>query len=430
MFTFVVKKVRHLSVHYGKKIGIDLPYFVKNGFWIYCWQFVGIIKWFTLSIIMTSLLPKEIYGQRQFAVTAIGMATIVALPGMSIALIRAIAQGHDKTYHTALRTVWNRSFLWTIGLLAFAVYGYFVGRGYGSWIFVFIAALFPLYNLVPYFGSRLNGKWQFDRLFKWWLIRDLFELGVMTVVVLMTDQVFWIIATSLLMTISLQWYYTWKTRYEIDPHSNIDHWTIAFGKKISISRWIQYLNEYLDKLLVTYFLWFKELAIYTIAVLIPGQGEVITKPIMHLLLPKLATHDMSGAIQSRLWKYTSVLLLLCLLVVIAYRVVSPYVFLTFYPDYVASSLYPSQIYMISFLAACGWLWATYYRAMAYETPLLVAEVAKVIALIVGAWIYIPMYWLWWAILVKWWVRIFGFLIYVFWPKSLIKNKNHVPLDPL
>lgn len=176
---------------------------------------------------------------------------------------------------------------------------------------------------------------------------------------------------------------------------------------------------------MTYFLGFKELAIYTIAVLIPGQGDIITKPLMHLLLPKLASHDVQSAIQGRLWKYTGMLLVLCFFVVVAYWVISPFVFRAFYPDYVASSLLPSQIYMISFLATGGSLWATYYRAMAYETPLLSAEIAKVFALIIGAWICIPAYGLWGAIMVKGGVRIFGFLIYVLWPKRLIVNNNHV-----
>ena len=77
---------------------------------------------------MTYLLTKEVYGQYQFVLSVLSLASVAALPGMRPAIVRAVAKGFDSTYKAALKLIFKRSLLGSVGILIFTIYGLYVGR--------------------------------------------------------------------------------------------------------------------------------------------------------------------------------------------------------------------------------------------------------------------------------------------------------------
>ena len=80
-------KVYRLSVQYSPKLGLDLPYFIKGGFWLGIGQTFNILKYFLLSTLFANILSKEVFGQYTFAITILGAASVFSLLGIPNALV-------------------------------------------------------------------------------------------------------------------------------------------------------------------------------------------------------------------------------------------------------------------------------------------------------------------------------------------------------
>jgi len=59
MIKTIQNKILILSKKYGQKVGLDLPYFVKNGFRVAFRQGVGIITGLALSIAFARIKKKS-----------------------------------------------------------------------------------------------------------------------------------------------------------------------------------------------------------------------------------------------------------------------------------------------------------------------------------------------------------------------------------
>ena len=126
-YTNLKDKIYNFAKDYSSKVGLDLPYFIKGGFWLSVGQFFGTLKGFILSIVFANLLSKEVFGEYSFAMTVLGIAGVFALPGMGVAVVQAVAKGYEGTYFKALKEVFKWSWLGSLLLLGFSIYEYFYG---------------------------------------------------------------------------------------------------------------------------------------------------------------------------------------------------------------------------------------------------------------------------------------------------------------
>lgn len=129
MLPILKNKIYNLSLIYGNKLGLDLPYFVKNGFWMTLRQIVDLLSGLAISIAFARLATKEVFGQYQFIIAAFSIAGILSLPGLNISILRSVSRRCDGDYKRAVRTSFRWSLLGVPLLLIFGAFYFFFGNG-------------------------------------------------------------------------------------------------------------------------------------------------------------------------------------------------------------------------------------------------------------------------------------------------------------
>lgn len=118
-------KLYSWSESYGKKIGLDLNYFIKSGFLItFRYVFVSLFG-LVLSIGFARLATKELLGEYQMIIAVLSLISIFSLPGLNLAALKSVTRGDDGAVVKAVRL----SFLGSLLALPFIV-------GYAAYVFV------------------------------------------------------------------------------------------------------------------------------------------------------------------------------------------------------------------------------------------------------------------------------------------------------
>ena len=114
-----------------------------------------------LSLIFTRLSTPEMYGQYQYIVSILGVIALFSLPGMNVAIVRASAQGFDRTLWEGTKTRLRFAFLGSVALAVIAGLLAYQGRPAMARAALISAVLFPLLSPLDSYLSYLNGKRQF-----------------------------------------------------------------------------------------------------------------------------------------------------------------------------------------------------------------------------------------------------------------------------
>ncbi|AEF95804.1 lipopolysaccharide biosynthesis protein [Methanotorris igneus] len=339
-------KIYKFSKRYSSKVGLDLPYFIKGGFWLSIGQFFGTLKGFILSIVFANFLSKEVFGQYSFIMTILSIATIFALLGMSVAVIQAVAKGYEGTYFRALKEIFKWSWLGSLFLLGFSVYEYLYGWFHLSLIFLILSSIFPFYAISGFYTTLLNGKKRFDILTKLSSLFNIISTILIVLTAYFTESVFWITIITVLIQIVINGYYSMFYVKRFITNNNIDEDSIKFGKSISLSIALSNIANNFDSMIIAYFLSFEELAIFKIVTSIPNQIKILAKTFIPMILPKIASEDLSKRdIMKHLKKFFVVVVFL----IVVYLVLAPFIFKWFYPKYY-DYVWLSMLFHLSFLS--------------------------------------------------------------------------------
>ncbi|MBW9222920.1 oligosaccharide flippase family protein [Methanothermococcus sp. SCGC AD-155-K20] len=346
-FYYSLKERIYLTAKkYSSKVGLDLPYFIKGGFWLSFIQFFNTLKGFILSVVLANMLSKESFGEYSFVLSILGLAGIFALPGMSFAIIQSVARGYEGTYFKALREVFKYSWISSLILLGATVYTYFKGNFNLSTIFLILSVMFPFYSISGYYQSLLNGKKRFDILSKLSSFFNILSTLLTVVVVFITKSVFWIVVSTVLIQILICGYFSIFYIRKFIKNSEVDKSSIDFGKGISPSLALNSFANNFDSLIMVHFLGFSELAIFKIITLIPNQIKIFMNSLTPLILPKITSKDVS---KEEIIKHFKKFLLLVILLIGVYWIIAPFIFKWFYPKYY-NYVWLSMIFHLSFIS--------------------------------------------------------------------------------
>ena len=335
-----------LAKRYSSKVGLDLPYFIKGGFWLSLGQFFSTLKGFILSVVLANLLSREAFGEYSFVLSVLGLAGIFALPGMSFAVIQAVAKGYEGTYFRALKEVFKYSWIGSLILMGTAVYMHLRGHYDLSTVFLIHSVMFPLYSISGYYQSFLNGKRRFDILFKLSTFFNIISTLLVIVVVFVTRSVFWLVVLTVLIQILICGYFSVFYIRRFMENNKVDKSSIDFGKSISPSLALNSFANNFDNLVIAHFLGFSDLAIFKIVTLVPNQIKIFMNSLTPLVLPKIASKDIC---KKEILKHFKKFLLLILLLIGGYWIIAPFIFKWFYPKYY-DYVWLSMIFHLSFIS--------------------------------------------------------------------------------
>lgn len=139
-------KLHDWSESNGKKIGLDLNYFIKSGFWItFRYGFVSLFG-LALSIGFARLATKELLGEYQMILAFLSLISIFSLPGLNLSALKSVTRGDDGAVVKAVRLSFLGSLMALPFIAGYAAYIFFIqGNSLIGLAFLLGAFFFPFF---------------------------------------------------------------------------------------------------------------------------------------------------------------------------------------------------------------------------------------------------------------------------------------------
>ena len=345
-YNTIVKKI-------SKIVGIDLDYFIKGGFWTATPLFLESGINALMAILFANLVAPETYGEYRFFVTILLTLFIFSMPGISTAAIRSVAKKYDKSFLDATKFRFLFSLIGSLGLLVTGLYFQFFGT---PKFYYYIAALFfPFIYSFRTYSDYLMGKEKYRNQAIFYSCQ-LIIANVLLVLSILTKNVFVIIITYLAAWAfsSLLLHKVVSIKYKKDiKKSKKDKNLLSYGINLTLVEVLPVLASNVDKILITYYLGFKTLAVYAIAQTISKQYSLSIKPLMRILLPKLSKQKDAWKTYVKIRSKIAYAILFSTAVCLAGIIVAPFIVNIFFPpDYKDAIIY-SQLLFAGFIFALG-----------------------------------------------------------------------------
>lgn len=341
MFKKVADKIYVFSKNTGDKVGLDLPYFLNNGFWVGIKQFVTVISGIALSIAFARLTTKELFGQYQLILAVLATVSIFSLPGMNTAIQKSVSQGFDGGYKKAIRVSLLFSLVGVPILLGVGIYYYINQNPLPGLTLMMSSIFFPVIYSLGKWVPLLQGKEKFD-ITTWYLsIQTIFNTMIMIAVLFFyADNLLVIMFAyfAILTVFNLLWY--WKSLKYIQNKK--DENTISYGIFLTKLRVLAILVTHIDKLIIGIFMGMGHLAVYAIGVNTGVQVQNLFRGFLTITTPRIAKRNTLKA--------KNYILVFCVSVILSVMIILilPALMTLMFTDKYANSIYLSQI-VVAFL---------------------------------------------------------------------------------
>ena len=273
----------------GKGLDVDLGYYIKNNSYLITAQGVIFLSGLASSVVLARLLSKEAYGQYNYFFSILGILAISSLPGMTAAIIHAVANGRDWILVQSIKTRFKWSLIGAAVCILVGVYYYFSGETLLGKCFLLSSLFFPFHVSFNGFYAFLYGRQRFDlssryRSIYWALL----TLAVILAVYL-TRNILWVITAYMAASAILHIVFMVSTIRTGNLNHREDLTAITYGKQLTGIRSINIAASFIDKLIVGIALGYSGLAIYSIAVMIATLPTMLLASVSQTIFPKIAT---------------------------------------------------------------------------------------------------------------------------------------------
>jgi len=270
----------------GKKFQLDIYYFMRGGFWLFSSQLLAGLAAFLVVLAFSNLMTKAFYGQYQFVMTILAIVTLFSLPGMGIAIIQSVSRKRYASLIQATHARLRWSILGSVALLVLTAYLRYV-RPNDIWpIFLTAALFFPFLHSFDGMGPFFMGQKKFDKAAFYSLLPQIVTSLAVLLMVVVYPVLFWILFVYFSVLVAVK--YILYRRITGRKLKGKDPKVVHYGWHLSIMNSIQTIGGHIDKLAIPFFLGFEQLAVYSIAMILPDTCKRFVKAVSPLLLPKFS----------------------------------------------------------------------------------------------------------------------------------------------
>lgn len=329
--------MKSLLDHLQRFTRTDIRYLVKGGFWTTLSYSLQVGTGLIATIALANLLPKDQLGMYQYILATAGIVSVCTLSGMGTAITRAVAQGHEGTLRSGVRTKLKWSI--TIVVLAGAVSSYYLLQGNVvlGISFLIVGATAPFIESFKLYENYLVGKQAFRQTVTIGFWRKPLPLIAVVSTLFITDSVIALVAAYFITNaISYVWVYFATIRHYLPPalpHSE----TFQFSKHLSVFRIITSVANNIDKVILWHFLGPVSVATYSIAQIVTRYTGGLINSISSVALPKIAQQNIN-ALRLTLPRKILLLMLLMALFAAIYVASIPILFSLLFPQYLDAVL--------------------------------------------------------------------------------------------
>ena len=378
-----------------KYTSTDNVYLARGGFWLILGQVTAAATSFLLALAFANLLPKDTYGNYQYIISLVGTLGIFNLTGMRIAVSQATARGLEGSFYTGFKTQLKWGFLASIVAIGGALYYWLRGNILLPIPLLLIAVFLPLMLASRVYIGLLAGRKLFNVQTKYGIINQVVAVSIMIAVLLLTKNLLWLVTAYLLSHTFLNYFLYLLIKHRFQPNKKEDPQTISYGFHISLMAVMSKAASYADKIILFTVIGSSQLAVYSFAIIIPGEIQKILGHILTLAAPKLAPKS-RVEIKKTIMKKVGKLFLLTAALAILYIIIAPYFYKIFFPQYLESVRY-SQLFILSFVSVPIGLLGVSFQAKMMKKELYLIKIAPFIKIALLA-VLIPFYGIWGAII--------------------------------
>lgn len=333
---------------------IDADYVLRNGGWTLLGQIITAITVLASTAILAHYMPQENFGVYRFVLAIIPLLVITSLPGVPIALTRAIAQGKYVSIHSIarIRIQWG-----LIGsAIALLLAGYYAVHSNTVMLsaFLLVAIFTPLQESLLLYPAYLKGMHNFKMATWYETLGRVSQALLLIGTVLYTQNIIVLVATYLIgiaVTRLLLYIIVFRnTRFKTSaPDATIE--TIAHSKELSVVAVLGATLTNIDKVIVWHYFGAAPLAVYTVAQLLPMQALAFLDGLIQVALPKLSGKMWDPTTTRDFLKRGGKLFIITIPITLIYILLAPFIFSVIFPSYGNAPILMTQIFAGLFLFA-------------------------------------------------------------------------------
>lgn len=261
---------------------------VKNGSLLAFAHVLTLMLGLGTTIVWTRWMPIEIFGQFKVVMGAISFAGAFCLLGTGQAALMSASSEADGNLLGLIRKKFQGNLVGVSLLLIGASYYYWMRQDTVTLAAGLVAAalLFPLYNTSDVWSGWLNGKAQFIRLATGRLLASVLAFFAALIIVLFYVRVVWLAIAILLVILSLQNVYMLGGALRLRANERSDNEIIRFGWHANYALGFTSILA-LDVVFLEYVHSVEEVALYAVALVLPGLLKTVFGIIGQVVAPKI-----------------------------------------------------------------------------------------------------------------------------------------------
>lgn len=340
-----------LATTLEKHLNFDARYFLRGGFWLTVGQVIITLLGLLTTVAFAHILDENSYGVYRYIIGLAVIFSTFSLTGLGQAILQTAAKKWYGFYNETFKI--NIFYSLPIFILALSSAGYYWLNSNTTLAFgcLIIALLQPIINIFQFIPTFLHGTGRFKESTMVHTMKSIVSALISLGTLFLTNNILWLIVAylggqALTNIISNLWYRPHSTTPT--PKEEFTRY-INYAKHTSIRGLILNVAFRTDSIIVFTQLGAIELAIYTIANVIPEQIKNTFKSLSTLLLPKYASHDDFQMVRKSIPTRSFHFFLLLCGVSLAYVLISPFVYHLLFPKYEAA-VFLSQLVALSFPA--------------------------------------------------------------------------------
>ncbi|MFT7644515.1 MAG: O-antigen/teichoic acid export membrane protein [Candidatus Paceibacteria bacterium] len=399
-----------------KRFNTDARYFLNGGFWLTLGQVFITTFGLATTVLFAHFLSETDYGIYRYL---IGLAVIFSLFSLT-GLDQAILQTAAKKYYGFYQKTLKINLIYSLPITGIAM----IGAGYywfnentilavGCLLIAILQPIISTFRFVPVF---LHGSRRFKESTIVHTVRML-VISVFSIIALFLTQniliLFAVYLSGLLITNFVS-HLIFKPKTEGVAEDIVTKY-LNYAKHTSIRNIIGNAAYRLDSVIIFTQLGAVELAIYTIANIVPEQIKATFKGLASLILPKYAQQDDVELTKKNIPKRGLQLFIIFSIITFLYIALSPFLYTLLFPKY-DTAIFFSQLAALSLPAMVAILPCSLLQAHRKERELHSLNIQSSVVTILLTLVLIPSYGLIGAIVAKILSRYFNlalsfFLVY-------------------
>lgn len=357
----------------------DMVYLASVGWWTNLSFVITSGLAFLLSAAFANLLPRDAYGTYQYLISLSAMLTAICLTGMGGAVTQGVARGYEGDMRSGMRAQLRWSVVPTLLGLAGAVYYAFHGNMPIAIGLAAIALLAPITDALRVYNAFLNGKQDFKRAFIYGnIVNGVYYAAIFSTVFFFKDAVLLVFANLAANALATAFVY-FRTIRVYAPNDRTDPHTVSYGTHLSVMNAFGTIITQLDSVLVFHFLGPVQLAIYSLATMIPERLGSAFNFIGLAAFPRFANRSLTELRDTILGK-TVRAAALGVAAAAVYAAAAPFLFRYVFPKYIDVISY-TQVYSVIIALVAANLVSAALQAKRLKTELYVVSFVNPVMLI-------------------------------------------------